>query len=264
MDLISASLVLFLGLAVGSFIGALTYRIPRGISIATGRSFCPHCKHQIAWYDNIPLLSYFLLKGCCRYCKKKISIRYPLIEGLTALAFLLVAFLPCSPAVNEVYCNFRLSLSIFYLPAFFAIASGLIAIIVVDLENQIIPDSLVFFLLLLSTIIRMAPPGQGPYSALAAGFSAALFLVFLYFITKQKGMGLGDVKYALFAGTFLGWPHSLIWLFSSFVSGAIVGVILIILGKASFGKHIAFGPFMVISLFATLFFGSRFLMWLGF
>ncbi len=95
MEFIYTLLVLLLGLSVGSFLGAFTYRFPKGLNIASGRSFCPHCKAKIVWYDNIPLLSYLLLAGKCRNCGEKISLRYPVIEGAVAIGFLYFFYYSC-------------------------------------------------------------------------------------------------------------------------------------------------------------------------
>src|SRR3990172_4532769 len=263
MELIYTFLVLFLGLAVGSFVSALSYRVPRGIGIAKGRSFCPKCSAKISWYDNIPLLSYLALGGKCRRCKEKISLRYPLIEGATALGFLYLFSYSCPPGSFEVACLWKSATGSLYLPFLLFIFTLMTAIFVIDLESQIIPDSLVFTLFI-STFLILISTDLPIFTHLVSGFSAALFLLVLFLITKQKGMGLGDVKLALFAGAFLGWPHTVTWLFASFVLGAVVGVILILLKKASFGKHIPFGPFLVVSFFVSVFFGERILAWLNF
>ncbi|MBI3396837.1 prepilin peptidase, partial [Candidatus Woesebacteria bacterium] len=131
-------LILFLlGLVIGSFLGALSYRLPRNISISKGRSVCPNCKHIITWHDNIPLLSYILLFGKCRNCKKHISIRYPLIELFTALGFIIVGSTIQSS-------NF---FDLFYYLIVFAI---LVLVFVVDFEEQIIPDEATFVVIVLS------------------------------------------------------------------------------------------------------------------
>lgn len=263
MELIYTFVILVVGLAVGSFIGAFTYRFPKGISVAQGRSFCPHCKAKIVWYDNIPILSYLFLGGKCRNCGGKISLRYPAIEGAVALGFLYLYTFPCSPGSYEIACIWNNSLGGAYLPFIFFVFSVLVTIFVIDLESQTIPDSLVFTLFVTTSLILILNQNLNLFIHLASGFVAALFLLFLFLITRQKGMGLGDVKLALFAGTFLGFPGSLTWLFASFIMGAIVGLLLILVKKASFGKHIPFGPFLVVSFFIVLVLGDSLLNWLG-
>jgi len=222
------------GLAIGSFLGALTYRLPRNIDISRGRSICPNCKRQIKWFDNIPLLSYFILGGKCRNCKQKISIFYPLIELATAITFVLIG------------------------PNLFTliIASFLIAIFVIDIEKQIIPDSLVFIGLLAFIIYNLR---SVIYGSLLAGFIAADILLLLHFVTSGKGMGLGDVKLALLLGAIIGIDKFLVWFFFSFLTGAIVGIILVVTHRATLRQKVAFGPFLIVGLVLTNYFGDMFL-----
>jgi len=252
-------MVLFLfilGLIFGSFVSAVSYRLPRRISFVSGRSFCPHCRQKISWYDNIPLLSFILLKGKCRHCHKKISWRYPLIELGTGLGFLAIGFF-------EPELRFRFDLGTFTLP-FFLFTFVLLAIIaVIDWEQQEIFDGPVFFLFFLFLVVSLFVSEPTFYLALFSGFSSALFLLFLNLLTSGKGMGLGDVKLALPLGFFLGFPLALVWLFLSFLTGALVGVILILMGKADFGRKISFGPFLILSFWLTLFWGEKILLATG-
>lgn len=222
------ALLAVFGLIVGSFLGAFTYRYPRGISILTGRSYCPSCKKKLAWYDNIPLISFIFLKGKCRNCGKRISWRDPAIELATGLGFVGIWFL---------HSDF-ISLP-FLLLAF----SLLIAIFVIDLESKVIPDELVFLGFGLVVFFLLVSRPASFFANLAAGFGAAAFLLLLNLATRGKGMGLGDVKFAVFGGSLLGWPGTVVWLFLAFLTGAVVGSILILAKKLSFGKQIAFGPF---------------------
>lgn len=228
-------LITALGLAVGSFIAALSWRLPRGISVATGRSKCPKCGKTITWYDNFPLLSYIALAGKCRYCKKKISIRYPLIEAATAAIFALT-YLKL-PTVNLLY----------FLPIF----SIVLAILVIDYEHMIIPDELVFVGLIIALTAFS-------YSYLFAGLLAALFLLFLHLATRGRGMGPGDVKLAILLGTVAGPLSTVVWMFLAFVIGALAGIALILGKRVKFGQHISFGPFMIIGFFLTILFGPLF------
>lgn len=238
--LLSAALFGVVGLVVGSFLGALTYRWPRGMSVKVGRSVCPHCKHKIAWFDNIPVLSYLLLGGKCRNCHRKISLRYPFIELVTAIGFLGIGyFWP----------------SLYFLLVF----STLIAIFVIDLEHQLIPDQLVFFLLVITYSLLLITSAPDFYVRVAFGFAAALFLMLIHLITQGRGMGLGDVKFALFGGTFFGWPAVLTWLFVSFLTGGAVAFILILLSKAKLKQKIAFGPFLIIGFVFTFIWGEKIL-----
>src|SRR5260221_2583759 len=215
-----------LGLVFGSFLGALTYRFPRSISIAKGRSVCPKCKKEIGWYDNIPLFSFLLLGGHCRNCHEKISIRYPLIELVTAITFIVVGF----NLINLV------------------LVSVLISIFVIDMEHEIIPDESVFFGLFIFLI-----NSNFNLNLLLPGFLSAIFLLVLNIITKGKVMGLGEVKLALLLGTMAGPNLFLNWLFFSFATGAVVGILLVIGKKATMKQKIAFGPFLIIGFLLALF-----------
>lgn len=237
--------VLATGLALGSFLGAVTYRLARKESFVKGRSRCPRCGANIKWYDNIPVLSFLLLGGRCRSCHKKISLRYPLIEITTALGVLGIYILNLS---FPIFLIFVLLITI--------------SIFVIDLENEIIPDELIFLGLGVTTLALLLGWNGSFYLHFFGGLSASLFLLLINLITKGKGMGLGDVKYALFAGTFLGFPKSVSWLFLSFLTGASLGVILILLGRARLGKHIPFGPFLAASFLVAAIIGEGFVKWL--
>jgi leader peptidase (prepilin peptidase)/N-methyltransferase len=237
-------LLAIFGLVVGSFLGAYTFRYPRGISVLRGRSVCPKCKKNLVWYDNIPVLSFILLKGRCRECGKKISLRYPLIELATALGFVGIWFLFLEPV---------------FLIFLILIFSLLMAVFVIDLEQKIVPDELVFTGFGLTVFYLLLVSPSILFTNLAAGFGAALFLLLVHLVTRGRGMGLGDVKFAVFAGTFLGWPMVPIWLFTAFLTGAVVGTILVLAKKVSFGKQIAFGPFLVMSLIIVFIWGEKFI-----
>ena len=256
-------LVLVSGLIIGSFLSSITYRIPLGKSIKKGRSFCPECKKAIAWNDNIPLLSYILLKGKCRSCRKKISLRYPLIEISTAILFFLIYYFysfNCSASLDEAslqdICFWKLHLGSIAPPFLFLAISLLITIFVTDFEHQVIPDKVVFFLFSFFLAVNFLSPADNFYKNLFVSLATAFGLLILNLITKGKGMGLGDSKLVLSGGVSLGWPGTLVWIFLSFWIGAALGVSLLLTGKAKLGKPIAFGPFLVIGFFLTLFWGD--------
>ncbi|MEK7536245.1 MAG: prepilin peptidase [Patescibacteria group bacterium] len=223
------SSVFLLGLIIGSFISAITYRIPKKIDFIKGRSFCDSCKKKLAWYDNIPLFSFLLYKGKSRCCEKKISIRYPLIE-LVSVIGAVVAWLFFGNLAFVIL--FFLTLCIF----------------IIDLEHQIIPDELTWIILLLGLIAN----SQSPMTVLFSAFFLSLLLLFLHLITKGRGMGLGDVKLAVALGLWLGLEKGLIWLILSFIIGGIVASILLLLKKAKLKTKIAFGPFLIIAFWLIL------------
>jgi prepilin signal peptidase PulO-like enzyme (type II secretory pathway) len=248
MDIIVLALF---GLVFGSFVGALTYRLPRDISlIKTNRSFCDKCKRSLSWHDNVPVISYVVLSGRCRSCHKKISARYPLIEIFTAGVFLVIYIFR-----SQILANSWLENPLYILFVLF-IATLLIAIFVIDLERGIIPDELVFIGWLASLFLILIT-NSPLYELFLAGLIAANFLLLVNLLTIGKGMGLGDVKLALFIGTFFGILKMVFWLFSGFIIGSIVGIILLTLGKKKLSEKIAFGPFLVVAFFVTLFVGDK-------
>lgn len=250
------------GLIFGSFIAAYTYRFQKRLSNFSGRSFCDNCKKQIFWHDNIPLLSYLLLFGKCRFCKKKISPRYPLIEFFTALVFTITYLtnIKCFAIalVNppSSICMWNSSGSPLFYFYFYFIAILLLAIFIIDLENYIIPDELIYLLTFICLIGNVVFPGLSVYGNIFAGFMAATLLLFLHLITNKKGMGLGDVKLAIPIGFLLGVQNTLIWLLLSFVLGAFIGIFLIIGKRKKLKSAIPFGPFLIISFFLMFFFGD--------
>lgn len=224
-----STFLFILGLIVGSFLAAFTYRFPRGISIRKGRSFCPCCRVTIGWRDNIPLFSYLLLGGRCRHCHKKISPRYPLIEIATALIFVFIG-----PNI------FLLTVSCL-----------LIAIAIIDIEEMIIPDELVFAGLGLTFLFKLA--SSDFYASFFAGSAGAVFLLLIHLITRGRGMGLGDVKLVLLLGSVLGISLLPLFLLVSFLTGGAVASILLVTGRANMKQRIAFGPFLVTGYFITWF-----------
>lgn len=231
-----------LGVVFGSFFSVVSYRYPKGISVAKGRSLCPHCSKVIKWYDNIPLFSFLVLGGKCRDCKNSISIRYPAIELISGLGFLYIW------SVGGGLLNIFYGLVVF---------SILVLIFVIDLENQIIPDGFSFVaigLLLAKLFIKDSPD---IFSSLLAGFLAASFLLLINLLTLGRGMGLGDVKFAILGGLFVGIDNLLVWLFIAFLTGGFTGIILILFAKARLKDHIAFGPFLIIGLILSYVLGNK-------
>ncbi|MFH1863411.1 MAG: prepilin peptidase, partial [bacterium] len=182
-------LYLLAGLLIGSFVAALTYRVPRSVPWALGRSFCPRCKKKLSWFDNIPLFSYLLLSGKCRNCKKRIPLRYPVIELVSGLSFV---------GLGSVWGNYFYSSPIELLFIVFLFIVTL-SILVIDIEHQIIPDNMVF-VAIASVFLYLVILDRPIYINLLSGFISAFFLLILHIITKGKGMGLGDVKFAILGG----------------------------------------------------------------
>jgi len=255
MELITTlnnTLIVVFGLIAGSFVSALSYRLPRGLPMLNDRSRCPKCKKKISWYDNIPLFSYIFVRGKCRKCKKKISIRYPLLELSTAILFLLVYL-----RIDLITANLAwLNKSAFSIAVLLVVITIMIAIFMTDIEQMIIPDKLVFSGLFI-TIFAMIYLSYGDlYQNLLTGFGMAMFLLVINLLTQGKGMGLGDVKLAILTGTFLGFRMAMTWMLLAFVIGALVGIVLILMKSKSLKSKVAFGPFLVASFIIILLFGN--------
>ncbi len=243
-------LFLILGLIFGSFFSVISYRLIKNLSWVNGRSACPHCKKQIDWYDNIPLLSFILLGGKCRNCHKKISFRYPVIEMVSAVGFCYLYIVLNSNLITLLY-----SLLVF---------SILVVILIIDFEHMIIPDSLVFVGIFLTFLFYLFSNNSLLFPALFAGLTSSVILLFINLATRGQGMGLGDVKFAVWGGMLVGLKLNLIWLFLAFLTGGVAGIILIMARRAGLKDQIAFGPFLIISIAITLVVGERFIGHLGF
>ncbi len=246
-----------LGLSIGSFLNVLIYRLPRSIPL-TGRSFCPRCKKKISWQDNFPLLSFIFLRGKCRHCHSPISWQYPVVEFLTAFLFFLTAFwvFKQNPDLTLLTPQYYLILG-YYLFLF----SALVVIFFTDLFQQIIPDQVVYPAMVISLIGGFFLDGIQRYNLLSA-LGGGLFFLFLHLITKKKGMGSGDIKLVVLMGLILGFPKIVLASYLAFLTGALVGVILILAKKKKFGEHIPFGPFLAGSTIIALFWGEELIKWL--
>lgn len=262
MFIISLLLIFALGLCIGSFINVLIYRGLHGLSPYQGRSFCDHCKRQLRWFENIPLLSYLALGGKCRTCAKKISWTYPLVEFTTGLLFVWWASLG--------FAFFKLTQSpLTYIQPGFWLVIGLILVIIffTDLFHGIIPDWTVvaMSLLVLTYKLYLAHSGvmqiADVWGSLLSGLVASAFFLVLYLGTKGRGIGFGDVKFAFPMGLLLGFPKSLVGFFASFLIGAIIGIGLLMYGKKKFGQTVPFGPFLILGIFVALVWGDSLWSW---
>ena len=233
-------IVFIFGACIGSFLNVCIYRIPQSQSIVRPGSVCPRCGKSIPWYENIPLLSYFFLRGKCSNCKATISIRYPLVELITGLVGLLL------------YRKFGLSFQFFY---YFVFLSALITVSFIDLRHRIIPDIISLPGMVLGVAGSFFIPSLGPgasFSGLLLG-GGILFLVAwgYYLVTKREGMGGGDIKLLALIGAFLGWQAIPLVLFLSALGGAVVGGGFMLFRGADRYTQIPFGPFL--SLGAALY-----------
>lgn len=243
-------LVFVFGTIIGSFLNVCIYRLPHGRSVVFPPSSCPHCTTPIRPYDNIPLLSYVILRGRCRACRAPVSPRYPAIELLTGLAAIAVFHLDGWSA---------------HLPVSFVFVCALITISLIDLDHQIIPDqiSLPGIVVGFACALLLGQPrwtdsligllaGGGFLWAVAEGY---------YRLTGREGMGGGDIKLLAMIGAFLGWRALPVTLMLASLGGSLVGLGLILAHRSDARVPIPFGPFLAAGAVCALFFGEPLLAW---
>jgi leader peptidase (prepilin peptidase)/N-methyltransferase len=242
------SFAFIFGAVVGSFLNVCIFRLPVHESIIKPLSRCPHCHHPIRFFDNIPLISFIILKGKCRDCGAKISWRYPLVELITAVLSLLL------------FLQFGLTLRFLI---FFVFTSVLIVIAFIDLDHRIIPDILtlpgipIFFLL---AVFIVKVPWLEALIGLAIGGGILFAIAFGYeLISKREGMGGGDIKLLAMIGGFLGWKSLLFVLLVSSFFGALVGITAMIIKKQDMKYAVPFGPFLSAAAVAYFFWGDVFI-----
>jgi len=257
------------GLLIGSFLNVCIYRLPRDISVVRPRSHCPHCRHTIAWYDNIPVLSFLLLRARCRHCLASIPARYALVELSTGLAFLLSAY-ALGPTITA---------------AKYAVFSAIvIGLIVTDFLDRILPDELTLGGVLIG--LAFAPfvngePGilglffwsrlSPPWIRLAdAAFAAAVCGGLVWFIgwaykkvRHREGLGFGDVKMLAMLGAFLGLRGALSVMIGGSLIGAVIGLGYILIRKKDLTYELPFGSFLGIAALGVAIWGEVIVGWYG-
>ena len=238
--------VFLLGLIVGSFVNVLILRTWKREEIVSKPSYCYNCQQQLKWFDLIPLVSFFALKGKCRSCKIKISWQYPLVELATGLLFVgivnkfLISFTPILVILTFIYL---------------ALAVLLLAMFVFDWKHLVIPDKFLYpalFLSLAIVFINFVNIGNH----LLSGVTAAGFFALLVFGSKGQAMGSGDIYLAAIMGLLLGFPDIVTALILAFFAGSLVGLWQIIIHRKSFKTQIPFGPFLIGSLILVIFLGE--------
>lgn len=238
------SLLFVIGACFGSFINVVTYRLPKGENIFLGHSHCDHCKRKIPFYDLLPIVSYLLLRGTCRFCHKEIGLRVFLVELLSGLVFVLFLFSFINWIVYALYCGI------------FLIA---LAIALIDIDYGIIPDTLLVIFGILSLIFVLGSPSS-VYTHLLTTGASFIFFLSVFLITRGRGMGFGDVKYALVIGLLLSPIQLVAAFYAAFLTGALFSLILIIRGKKKLrGGSIPFGPFLSLGVIVALLFENQIL-----
>ncbi len=238
------------GALIGSFLNVCISRLPKEESIVWPGSHCPHCGTPIKFYDNIPLLSFILLKGKCRHCHHPISLQYPLVEGTMALASLIL-FMKFGPSLSFVF--------------YFAFLASLIVITVIDLYHQIIPDVISLPGIGVGLGASLLIPEITFFDSLAGALlgGGSLFLVATVYrwLFKREGMGGGDVKLLAMIGAFLGWKAVILTILSGSLIGSIIGIAIMIMKGKDFKYAIPFGPFLSIGAVISLFCQNEIIFW---
>lgn len=254
LEIFKLFLVVLTGAMIGSFLNVVIHRVPLGKSVVTPRSRCPHCQHEITWWENIPVFSWILLRGRCHGCHRGISPRYMLVEILSGLL------------AGLLFARFGPGFAFLYFVYF---SLNLLALTYIDLDHQLLPDRLTLSGLVVGLVgaFFVLPGGA------VAGFLFALqgLLVgggLLYAVawgyekyTGRQGMGGGDIKLLAMIGVFLGWEGALLALFLGSLTGSLIGLILMATRGANGRLALPFGPFLAIGALVTLFWGPQLLEW---
>jgi len=251
MILIYIFIFLF-GLIIGSFLNCLIWRLHKQESLLN-RSYCPKCRRQIAWYDNIPVLSFILLSGKCRHCHKPISWQYPAVEMVTGILFLLT-----------FYFNYKLQITnykllIILLRDWFLI-SIMIVIFVQDLRWYVILDKVTLPACLIVLLLNLFL-GYSLWNLLISGIISGSFFLLQFIISGGKWIGGGDIRLGMLMGLALGWPPVLVALFLAYLIGSIVSLVLVMSGKKGWQSTMPLGIFLSTATIITLFWGEQILNW---
>ncbi len=237
------------GLLLGSFLNVCIFRLPRGTSVVWPASACGSCKRELRWFENIPVISWLVLGAKCARCKAPISLQYPIVEATTAVLFVLVtATTPLGPA----------------LAARLIFVAALVVLFAIDLEHHLLPNVITLPGIVVGLLFALLGPpgwqasllgvllGGGVLYAIAAGY---------YAVRKEEGMGMGDVKMLAMIGAFLGWQSVLLTLVLASLSGAVIGLALIVVQRGSMKYALPFGTFLAIGALVAMLAGQPVIDW---
>lgn len=242
--------IFMLGLVIGSFLAVCIHRIPQGRSVVTPRSACPACGTQIAWYDNVPLLSFLWLRGQCRACRRGIPLRYPLIEMVNGLGYLLVVWKFGMTWETLVYAG---------------LMSVFLVVTWIDWDHQIIPDVITLPGIILGFVCASFLLSTGWMNSLIGilvGGGVLLALAWASpFLFGKEGMGGGDIKFLAMVGAFLGWKAALLALMLASIVGAVIGVGLLLTKVMERGQYIPFGPYLALGSVIAMLWGPEIWNW---
>ena len=235
--------IFIFGIVIGSFLNVCIYRIPKKEDIVKINSHCMSCNYKLKWYDLVPIFSYICLGGRCRECKTKISIQYPLIEGLNGILYVLVVFVNGFTIESLLYC---------------LMFSALITLSVIDFRTYEIPFGINLFILALG-LIKLATDYRNFLDYLIGFISVSGFLYLLFLLTKGRGIGGGDIKLMAVSGLMLGWKCNILALAIGCIVGSIIHIIRM---KVSKQDHVlALGPYLSVGIMIAALWGDFLLQW---
>ena len=242
--------VFILGIVIGSFLTVCIHRVPKGQSIVAPRSACPTCGTQIGWYDNVPLLSFLWLRGHCRVCQQAIAPRYPIIELVNGLGFLLIVWKFGSTWTAAIYAGL---FSVFWVVTW------------IDWDHKIIPDVITLPGIVIGVLCATFLLPTGWFDSvlgvlIGGGILLALAWISPYLFGKE-GMGGGDIKFLAMVGAFLGWQQALVTLMIASVFGAVIGIGLLMLKVMRKGQYIPFGPYLAFGAVIAMLWGPEIWHW---
>ncbi len=243
MTIVFYIIIFLYGIVIGSFLNVCIYRIPKKEDIVKVRSHCMNCGYKLEWYDLVPLFSYLFLKGRCRKCKTKLSVQYPLIEAANGIMYVVIVLINGANVESLLYC---------------LLASALLTLSVIDFRTYEIPIGINIFILALG-LIRIVVYHSDWLNYLIGLFCVSTFLAVIYYASKGRGIGGGDVKLMAVCGLVLGWKLIILAFFIGCILGAVIHVARM---KISGESHVlAMGPYLSAGIFISMLWGSRIIEW---
>lgn len=243
MTAVWTTITIIYGILIGSFLNVCIYRIPEKQSVVVGRSHCMSCGKQIKWYDLVPLVSFLVLRGKCRYCKAKLSWQYPAVEALNGILYGIIVLVNGFNITSILYC---------------LATSALLALSIIDWRTYEIPPSFNIFIGILG-IIRLILDLPHWYNYVIGFVSVSGFLLLIFLVTKGRGIGFGDVKLMAAAGLLLGWKLIILSLGLGCVLGSIIHITLMYVKDKD--RVLAFGPYLSLGIFISMLYGEQIIEW---
>ncbi|MEA2088316.1 MAG: prepilin peptidase [Patescibacteria group bacterium] len=249
--------VFIFGAIIGSFLNVVILRLRNKKTFLKGRSYCPKCKKKIVWYDNLPVLSFIILKGRCRYCKKKISLQYPIIELITGLLFAIAFLVNLNHSILETDSNFQFLILLFRDWLFISI---LIIIFVYDFRWYLILDKITFPAMGAALVINILL-GFSLVNILIGAIIGGSFFLIQFLLSQGKWVGGGDIRMGVLMGIMLGWKMLLAALFLAYIIGFIISIILLLFKKKKIKSQIPLGTFLSVATVIILLYGKEIWEW---